>query len=426
MIVMVLVIVIGAYVLANLGRSQALPADVIPFLAGVLVLFLVTHVVVRRVAPAADPVILPLAILLNGLGYVMIARLDSELAAQQAGWTLVGVAGFVGTLLVFRRVRWLELNRYTIGLIGVLLVVMPLLPGIGTSINGARIWTRIGPISFQPGEFAKLALAIFFAAYLVENREMLGLPTRRLGPLSMPEPKALAPIAVAWGFSLVVMMFERDLGSALLFFVLFLTMIWVATSRSAYLWVGGTLFAGGALLSWSLFDHVQTRVSMWLDPWQDPLDRGYQIVQASYALAWGGVGGTGLGLGIAGRIPYEETDFIFAIIGEELGLFGTSAILVAFLLICGSGYRVAMRSQDPFSKLLAVGLTTLLGVQAFVIMAGVVRLLPLTGVTLPFVSYGGSSLVSNWVLVALLVRLSDAAESVVTVGDEPTTVTRAA
>jgi len=426
MVVLALVIVIGAYVLANLGRSKALPADVIPFLAGVLGLFVVAHLVVRKVAPNADPVILPLAVLLNGLGYVMIARLDSELAAQQAGWTLAGVAGFVGTLLVFRRVRWLERNRYTIGLVGVVLVVLPLLPGVGASINGARIWSRIGPFSFQPGEFAKLALAIFFAAYLVENREMLGLGTRRLGPVAMPEPKALAPIAVAWGFSLVVMMFERDLGSALLFFVLFLTMIWVATSRSAYLWVGGTLFAGGALLSWTLFDHVQTRVSMWLDPWQDPLDRGYQIVQASYALAWGGVGGTGLGLGIAGRIPYQETDFIFAIIGEELGLFGTAAVLVAFLLICGSGYRIAMRAQDPFSKLLAVGLTTLLGVQAFVIMGGVVRLLPLTGVTLPFVSYGGSSLISNWVLVALLVRLSDEAESVAVVADEPTTVTRVA
>ena len=424
MVVFALAVVAAAYALASLGRSKALPADILPFLVGVLVLFVVTHVVVRKVASHADPVILPLAILLNGIGYVMIARLDTDLAAQQAGWTLAGVAGFVVTLLVLRRVRFLERNRYTIGLVGVVLVILPLVPGIGRSINGAKIWVRIPPFSFQPGEFAKLALAVFFAAYLVERREMLSLGSRRLGPLALPEPKALAPIAVAWGFSLVVMMFERDLGSALLFFVLFLALVWLATARAAYLWVGGTMFAAGAFFSWTTFSHVQQRVSMWLDPWQDPLDDGYQIVQASYALAWGGAGGTGLGRGIPGRIPYDETDFIFAVIGEELGLFGTTAVLIAFLLICGSGFRIATRSEDPFSKLLAAGLTTMLAVQAFVIMAGVVRLLPLTGVTLPFVSYGGSSLLSNWILGALLVRLSDQAEQPRAMADEPTVMTR--
>ncbi len=423
-----LVIVGIAYVLAALGRSKALPTNVIPFLCGILALFVVAHIVVRRFAPNADPMILPVAVLLNGIGYVFIARLNSQLAVQQAGWTLIGIVGFAATLIVVRRVRILERNRYTIGLIGVLLVLLPLIPGIGVSINGSRIWTRIGPISFQPGEFAKIALAIFFAAYLVERREVLGMATWKVGPLRLPDPKALAPLLVAWGFSLLVMMFEKDLGSALMFFVLFLAITWVGTSQASYLAVGGVLFAGGAFLSWATFSHVQTRVSMWINPWVDVKGKGYQIVQAQYAMGWGGSTGTGLGLGISGRIPYQETDFIFAIIGEELGLLGTSAVLAAFLLLAGTGFRVAMACRDPFSKLLATGLTTQFAFQSFLIMAGVTRLLPLTGVTLPFVSYGGSSLVSNWVLVALLIRLSDEAntQSLIasaTSDDEPTTIT---
>jgi peptidoglycan glycosyltransferase len=214
----------------------------------------------------------------------------------------------------------------------------------------------------------------------------------------LPDPKDLAPVVVAWGFSLVVIIFEKDLGSALLFFVLFISMLWIATGRLSYLGVGMGLFSGGAYLSWLFFDHVQTRVTLWLDPWNDP--KRYQILQASYAFAWGGVGGTGLGLGLAKSLPEKESDFIFAVIGEELGL------VVAFLLVIGAGLRVAVRLHDPFAKLLAAGLTTLLGFQSFLIMGGVTRLLPLTGVTLPFISYGGSSLVSNWIVIALLVRLS--------------------
>ena len=401
-------LVIGlAYTLAGLGSSASLPGDIGPFLGVVLALFVAAHVGIRRLAPRADPLVLPLAVLLNGLGYVFIARLDEQLASQQAAWTGIGVASFLITLAVVRRVRTLERLRYTVGLIGVLLLVSPLIPGVGRLINGSRIWIRVGPVSFQPGEFAKVALAIFFAAYLVERRELLATSMRRIGPIKIPDPKDLAPLVVAWGFSLMVMMFQRDLGSALLFFVLFLTVVWVATGRLAYLVVGLALFGGGATLSWRLFSHVQQRVAMWIDPWQDIRGRGYQIVQATYAFAWGGAAGTGLGLGIDGRIPYQETDFIFAIIGEELGLVGATAVVVAFALLIGSGLRIAVRVQDPFAKLLACGLTTLIGFQAFLIMAGVTRLLPLTGVTLPFVSYGGSSLVSNWVLIALLVRVSD-------------------
>ncbi|MFN8049814.1 MAG: FtsW/RodA/SpoVE family cell cycle protein [Acidimicrobiales bacterium] len=401
-------LIIGvAFVLVSLGRSKAIPANLVPFIVAVFVLFGFAHLGVRKLAPRADPLIVPLAVMLNGIGYVFIARLNEKLAAQQAGWTAVGVIGFIVTLAVVKRVRTLERVRYTVGLAGVVLLVLPLLPGLGVRINGARIWVRLGLVNFQPGEFAKIALAIFFAAYLVERRELLGTATFKIGPFMTPDPKHLLPVIVAWGFSLVVMMFQKDLGSALLFFMLFMVVLWIATERASYLAVGMGLFAGGAYLSWTLFSHVQARVAMWINPWQDAQGKGYQIIQSTYAFAWGGVAGTGLGLGLANRVPIAESDFIFAIIGEELGLLGATAVLVLYLLLVGSGLRVAMQSTDPFSKLLAAGLTTLVGVQSFIIMAGVTRLLPLTGLTLPFVSYGGSSLISNWVLVALLVRLSD-------------------
>ncbi len=409
LLILAFIVVCGLYALASLGRNASLPADVGPFLVIVLALVLMAHVVTRRVAAAADALLLPLAALLNGIGYVFIARLDEDLAALQATWTFVGIAGYIGTLIVIRDIKVLQRYRYTFGLIGLGLLMLPLVPGIGRNINGARIWVEIGPVSFQPGEFAKIALAVFFAGYLMENRELLSVATFRLGPFSIPNPRHFVPILGAWGVALVVMIFERDLGSALLFFVLFVVMLWVATGRASYLVAGGGLFALGAWFSWSRFDHVRTRVDIWLDPWADPGGSGYQIVQAAYALAWGGTTGTGPGLGIAGRIPFEETDFIFAIIGEELGLLGSTAVLCAFLLIAGSGLRIARRCSDGFMGLLAVGLTTLIAVQAFIIIAGVIRLLPLTGITLPFVSYGGSSLVANYVLLALLVRISDQA-----------------
>jgi peptidoglycan glycosyltransferase len=250
-------------------------------------------------------------------------------------------------------------------------------------------------------------LAIFFAGYLVDRRELLGVATFRIGRINTPDPKYFAPILVAVGFSLIVMVFEKDLGSALLFFVLFIVMLWVATGRGSYLAVGVVLFSASSYAAWRLFSHVQTRVTIWINPWSDPSGKGFQVIQGAYALAWGGTTGTGPGLGIAGRIPADESDFIFAVIGEELGLLGATAVLCAFLLLAGSGLRVAQRSSDPFSSLLAVGLTTLIAFQAFIIIAGVIRLLPLTGVTLPFVSYGGSSLVANYILLALLIRISD-------------------
>ncbi len=409
LILLAAVVITGTYTLASLGSAAEIPANIGPFLLVILGLLAAAHLATRKLAGAADGTLLPLAGMLNGVGYVFIARLDQDLAGLQATWTALGIGAFIGTLLVVRRTRDLERYRYTFMAIGIGLLLLPLVPMIGQEINGARIWVSLGPVNFQPGEFTKIALALFFAGYLVEKRELLAVTTWRIGPMMLPDPKHLGPVLVAWVASLLVMTMQKDLGSSLLFFALFIVMLWVATERIAYLAVGGGLFAVGAWAAWSQFVHVQDRVTIWLNPWTDELVRneGFQVVQAAYAFAFGGLTGTGPGLGSPDRIPAAETDFIFAVIGEELGLVGGTAVIAAYLLMVGAGLRIAIRSESPFDKLLATGLTALLGLQAFIIMAGVVRLLPLTGITLPFVSYGGSSLVANYVLLALLMRISD-------------------
>ncbi len=406
--------VVGAYLLASVPENSAIPTTVGPFLGIIVGLPLVAHVAVRRFAPQADGMLLPLASLLNGLGYVFIVRLDEAkaepdgLAGLQSLWMILGVAAFVATLVLVRDVRKLERYRYTAGFIGLVLLLLPLLPVVGQTINGSRIWVSFGPVNFQPGEFAKLALAVFFAGYLVEKRELLAIH-RAFGPVSLPDPKHLGPILIAWGVALVVMVTEKDLGSSLLFFTLFLVLIWVATERASYLVVGVVLFVGGGYLAFSSFNHVQERFDTWIDPWGK--EKGHQVIQAAFAFADGGIAGTGLNLGVPLNIPVVESDFIFAAIGEELGLLGATAVLIGFLLMIGAGLRIAQQTTNGFERLLATGLTTLLGFQAFIIMAGVVRLLPLTGVTLPFISYGGSSLLANWVLLSLLLRISnDSAE----------------
>jgi cell division protein FtsW (lipid II flippase) len=413
LIVLGTLVTVGAYLLASLAEDASIPANIGAFLAVVLGLQLAAHIAIRRLAPNADGTLVPIAALLNGLGYVFIVRLDEAraepkgLAGLQSAWVAVGIAAFIATLLIVRRVRYLERYRWTIGFIGIGLLLLPLVPGIGREYYGARIWVSIGPINFQPGEFAKIALAIFFSSYLVEKRELLAVSTRRLGPIPLPDPKHLGPVLLAWAASLIVMISQKDLGSSLLFFALFVALLWVSTERASYLVVGLVLFGAGAVFAHSQFGHVQERVDIWLDPWEDPKDDGFQIVESSFAFSAGGVTGTGINLGSPTRIPYAETDFIFAAIGEELGLVGATGVLVAFLLIIGAGLRIALRTTVPFERLLATGLTVLVGVQSFIIIAGVTRVLPLTGVTLPFVSYGGSSLVANYVLLALLLRISD-------------------
>jgi cell division protein FtsW (lipid II flippase) len=268
----------------------------------------------------------------------------------------------------------------------------------------------IGPVNFQPGEVAKVVLALFFAAYLADQRELIATSQWKVGPLRLPHPRYLGPVLVAWAVTLVVMIYQRDLGSSLLFFALFVVMLWVATGRTSFLVLGGGLFAAGAFFAFKVFGHVQTRVDIWLNPWTDPSGSGYQVIQGLFAMGFGGVAGTGLGLGGSVRLPAGESDYIFAVITEQLGLLGGTVIIVSYLLMVGAGLRIAVRATQPFDKLLATGLTLLLGVQAFIIIGGVTRLLPLTGVTLPFVSYGGSSLVVNYVLIALLLRISNSSE----------------
>ena len=397
----------GTYTLASLGRTASLPADIVGFLAVVLGLLLAAHVAVRRLAPEADGLLLPLAGLLNGLGYVFIARTSERLAGLQAAWTAIGLGAFVVTLLVVRRVRDLERYRYTFALVGIGLLLLPLVPVIGQEINGARIWVSLGPLNFQPGEPAKLMLALFLAAYLVERRELLAVASLRVGPLSLPDPKHLGPLLAAWGISILVMVSQKDLGSSLLFFTLFVVMLWVATERATYLAMGVVMFAAGAMVAYQLFEHVRERVTIWIDPWPVAKAAGFQVVEAAFALAAGGLTGSGPGLGEPSRIPARETDFIFAVVGEELGLLGGAAVLAAYMLLVGAGLRIALRADNPFEKLLATGLATLIGVQAFLIIGGVIRVVPLTGVTLPFVSFGGSSLIANYVILALLMRISD-------------------
>ena len=407
LILLVTIITASAYALAGLGTTASLPADLVPFLGVVLALMLAAHLAVRRWAPNADGLMLPLAALLNGIGYVFVARLDNDLAAPQATWTALGIGAFIATLVVVRRPRDLQRYRYTFLFVGVVLLLLPFSP-IGFANLGAQIWVRLGPITFQPGELAKLALLLFFAGYLYENRELLSVSTFKVGPLMLPDPKRLGPLLLALGVSLLIFVQQNDLGPSLMLFTLFLVMIWVVTERVSYLVLGSGLFAVGAYFAYTQFSHVAPRFEAWLDPWHPDLVRGdaYQIVQATYALAQGGLTGTGLGLGNPERVPVVTTDFIFAAIGEELGLVGGAAILVAFLLLVGSALRLAVVADHVFDKLLAVGTATLIAVQVFIIIGGITRTLPLTGIALPFVSYGGSSLIVNYVLLGLLLRLS--------------------
>ncbi len=376
------------------------------FLGIVVGLLMAAHVVVRLLAPLADGLLLPLAALLNGLGYIMIARLDEGLAASQSAWTFIGLGAFSATLLVLRDPQRLEAYRYTMILVGVGLLLLPLVPGLGVTINGARIWLRVGPFSIQPGEFAKIVLAGFLAGYLADKRELLTLTSRRIGPLNIPELRHFGPLLGSMGVALMIMIAQRDLGSSLLFFTLFVVMFYVATSKTAYVLAGLAMFSLGAVVSWRMFSHVQTRVDIWVDPFEDPKGRGFQLVEAWFGLADGGLTGTGLGQGTPKKVPFASTDMIYAAFGEELGLLGATAILVTFLFFVGSGFRVAINARSPFETLLATGLTALLGFQAFIIIGGILRVLPLTGVTLPFVSYGGSSLISNYIILAVLVRIS--------------------
>jgi len=369
-------------------------------------LYVAAHVIARLTVPNADPYLLPMAGLLSGIGVTEIYRLDENDAFRQGLWIVVGLGAFAATLLLLRSdFRKLESYKYICGLAAVGLLLLPIVPGLGSTVNGARLWVDAGPLHFQPGELAKILLIVFLAGYLREKREVLA--QFRL--------KDLGPLLLIWGAAMLVLVVTNDLGGGLLYFGIFLAMLYVATAQVWFVAAGLVLFLGGAAAVYRAIPRVQERVQIWLDPWDDPYGQGYQTVQSHYAMANGGFGGTGIGKGTftdsAGHqlIPYVNTDFIYSALAQELGLVGISAFLLLYMLFAARGFRIALLAQDGFSKLLAVGLTFAFTLQAFIIIGGIVRLIPLTGITLPFVSYGGSSIVANFVLLAGLLLVSNRA-----------------
>lgn len=407
---------LGAYALVGIAHNGRIPGDMAAYGGGMGLLALTVHLVLRLRAAYADPVILPIATALNGLGLVMIHRLDlaegrevgNSLALRQLTWTTVGVAAAIVVLILLRDHRGLARYTYTAMAAAIALLLLPLVPLVGKEINGARIWIRLGPMSFQPGEIAKIALAVFFAGYLVIARDSLSLVGRKVLGLQLPRARDLGPILLVWVVSLGVLVFQRDLGTSLLFFGLFVALLYVATERTSWIVIGLSLFVGGAYVASLAFSHVARRVDAWLHTF-DPSVPAYQLQQGLFGMASGGLLGTGLGMGRPDIVPFAESDFIITSIGEELGLTGLFAVLMLYLLLVERGLRTAIGVRDGFGKLLSAGLAFSLGLQVFVVVGGVTRVIPLTGLTTPFLAYGGSSLLSNWIIVALLLRISDSA-----------------
>lgn len=381
-----------------------------------LAICVATHVYLRLRLPNADPYLFPLVALLTAFGLVMVYRIDADLARDQANWFVLGLVLFAAAIHFLRDYDVLERYRYTIAVTGLLFLLAPRLPGIGQQVNGAYLGVEIGPLSFQPAEFAKICIVVFLASYLREHREVLIVGARRVLGVTLPPLKHLGPLLVVWGASMFMLVFIRDLGSSLMFFAAFLALLYVATGRFSFVAIGMGLFLLGAWFFASTVPHVQDRVDIWLDPYQDPGDTGYQVLQSIFAQADGGLFGQGFGqalITIPGSgdalLPAAQTDMIYALIVNEVGLFGACGVVLIYLLIAARGFKVALLADDGFSKLLATGLTAVFAFQAFVIIGGVTRVIPLTGVTLPFISYGGSSIVANFVLLALLLLISDRA-----------------
>lgn len=401
------IITVAFYVLASLGAHGTMPQKIWIFLFGIVIISLGMHFALKRFAPNSSQILLPIATLLNGIGYVEIARWNSSRAAYQSIWYLLSAVAFVLTLKFVRSVRDLDRYRYLTLSSAIMLLLMPLIPGIGVNVNGARLWVRAGPLSFQPVEIAKLLLAFFFASYFASNRELLSTPTQRfMGRLIVP-PKALFPIIAAWGFALAILGGENDIGFAMILFALFFSLLWITTGLKTYIAMGFGLFVVGSYSANIFFTQVHHRISQWLNPWSAiNFNFSHQLAFGWFSLAAGGITGTGLGLGQSGNIPEISSDMIFSALGEELGFLGVILILCLFAMFVGEGFRIAQRAHSDFVRLVAVALSATMGFQAFFIMAGVLRILPFTGITLPFMAYGGSSLISNYVIVAVLLRIS--------------------
>jgi cell division protein FtsW (lipid II flippase) len=384
----------------------------------------VAHLVVRRWAALADPLLLPLAVLLTGIGVTVIHRLDlaDELraisrnepipaakAGAQATWFVVGAALLAMTVIAIRDHRRIQRYPWTLTLLGLLLVLAPLVPGLGRTIRGATLWVNIGGLSFQPAEIAKVVLTVGFASYLARHGRALGALRARMLGIPFPRPRDLGPLLTVWALSLSVLILQRDLGTSLLFFGVFVVLLYIATEQRSWPLIGLAMFSTGAVAAWSMFAHVQIRVSLWLNPF---IGNGTsQVALGLYGLANGGLFGTGLGAGYPQLVPFAESDFIFASLGEELGLVGCIAILLVYAIVVARGLKVANTVRDRFGLLLAAGISTVLALQTFVVLGGVTRLIPLTGLTTPFMSSGGSSLVANFIMVGLLIRMSHAART---------------
>jgi cell division protein FtsW (lipid II flippase) len=411
---------LGSVALVQLGAVGELDYGMLALstLLGLLVFGM--HFAMRIVAPDADPLILPVITVLNGLGIAMIYRIDlgdgasgwDSAGIRQVVWTGIAIVLAIAVLLIVRNHRVLQRYRYVAMFSGIVLLVLPMLPVIGTTINGAALWVTIGPFSFQPGELGKVALAIFFAGYLVTARDSLSMVGRKFLGMRLPRARDLGPLLVVFAASMLVLVVQRDLGTALLYFGLFLVMLYVATGRSSWIVLGLSLFLIGAFVASRLLSYVGDRVDAWLNPFASELydaqfGGSYQLVQGLFGLADGGLIGMGLGRGSPGTTPLSESDYIISALGEELGLVGLFAILGLYLLFVSRGFRIGFAGQDDFGRLLGVGLSFAIALQVFVVIGGVTRVIPLTGLTTPFLAAGGSSLVANWIIAALLLRLSD-------------------
>lgn len=402
-----IVIVLFAMMVVTGGRELSFNTLGVPI--GIFLAFFIAHMAIRKLAPNADPALLPITFALSGIGIAFVTRLAPEVASRQLMWLFAGVAAMIVVLLIVRNLDRLVSYKYTLMLLGVLLLLAPMLPVVGEEINGSRLWLKIAGFSFQPGELAKIFIVLFLAGYLAQHREMLSIFTWEVGPVRLPSLSTLLPLLIMWALAFLIVVLEKDLGSALVLFAVFLVMLYVATGKKLYIFVGVVLASIAAVVLYNMFDHVQTRVAIWFDPFADAQNTGYQIVQSLYSLADGGLFGVGIGNGMSDPIPYVESDFIFSAIGEELGLLGASGLLLLYLCFAIRGVLTAARAKSDVSSFVAVGATSIVVLQSFIIVGGVTRLIPLTGITLPFVSQGGTSLLAGFIIVALLLRAGDEA-----------------
>jgi cell division protein FtsW (lipid II flippase) len=423
LLVVAFAISLAAIVIIQDAVLGQLEFEMLGTFTGLGALILVFHIVLRFAAPQSDAVIVPIATLLNGLGIAEIYRIDladkvsgwDAVSVKQCAWTALALVVSIVVILAVRNHRLLQRYTFTSGLVAVILLFLPAIPGLGVEVNGARVWIAVAGLTFQPGEVAKIALAVFFAGYLVQHREALSMVGRRLGGVRLPRGRDLGPILSVWALSMAVIVLQRDLGTGLLYFGLFLVMLYAATGRGSWVGLGIALFAAGAIAANFLLGYVNDRFANWYDAFNpdryNEIGGSFQLVQGLFGLAHGGVLGTGLGSGMPYITPVSQSDYIVASLGEELGLTGLFAILCLYLILTTRGLRIGYIATDEFSKLLATGLSFVIALQCFIVIGGVTRVIPLTGLTTPFLAAGGSSLVANWIIIALLLRLSDAARS---------------